>query len=497
MKKIALPKWFVIILIVAFILKIPSLFMPYSYGDETIYLTLGEGIRQGVPLYSGLHDNKPPLLYLTAAIAGSLFWFKAILMVWSLFTIYLFWKLTKMLFPKNLMLQKVSVSIFALLSTIPLLEGNIANAEMFMLLPTIAAFIILFKEKQTVKGKFMAGILFAIASLYKMPALFDLPVIIAFWLIFVPKSVTGIKKAAIDVFYLTIGFAIPIAFTMIWYFFQGSINEYLSAAYFQNVGYLSSWRPESQEVNFWIKNSPLLARAGVVLIGLLIVYLKRKTLSKEFVFVNLWLLFSLFAATLSERPYPHYLLQTIPSISLLFGIFVASKTMMQIYAIIPLTLFAFVPVYFNFWHYPTLPYYSNFIRFTTGAIDKEIYLDSFGKETSRNYSLAKTITDITKPEDRIFVWGTDAKIYALSRRLPPIKYVADYHIKDFYEPAQVIDDLRKDPPTLIVILPESENFPELRRFTATKYLLYANFSGAEIWKLMSPKLESVIKSSFL
>ena len=54
-------------------------FEPYYYGDEMIYLALGQGLRQGIPLYLGLHDNKPPLLYLTAAISGNLFLFKVIL----------------------------------------------------------------------------------------------------------------------------------------------------------------------------------------------------------------------------------------------------------------------------------------------------------------------------------------------------------------------------------------------------------------------------------
>ena len=95
------PKWLFILLLIVLILRIPSFFEPYSYGDEMIYLTLGEGMRQGVPLYSGIHDNKPPLLYIIAAVSGSLFWFRAILAIWHLITVYLFWKLTCTLFPAS------------------------------------------------------------------------------------------------------------------------------------------------------------------------------------------------------------------------------------------------------------------------------------------------------------------------------------------------------------------------------------------------------------
>src|SRR3989337_2710734 len=67
-----------------------------------IYLTLGEAIRRGIPLYSEIHDNKPPLLYVMAAIAGNLFWFKALLTLWLLTTVFIFLKFTQGLFHKNL-----------------------------------------------------------------------------------------------------------------------------------------------------------------------------------------------------------------------------------------------------------------------------------------------------------------------------------------------------------------------------------------------------------
>ena len=109
--KLHTPKWLLILLALIVLLRIPSFFEPYSYGDEMIYLSLGEGIRQNIPLYKGIHDNKPPLLYITAAAAGSLFWFKAILTIWNLITIFLFWKLSTILFPLLLAGGKVGLCV--------------------------------------------------------------------------------------------------------------------------------------------------------------------------------------------------------------------------------------------------------------------------------------------------------------------------------------------------------------------------------------------------
>ena len=129
-----------------FLLRLPSLFEPYWYGDEGVYLSLGQGINHGLTLFSQIHDNKPPLLYYFAALPSSLpvgwqvFGFRLLLLLWMILTVYVFYLLSQKFLSKSL--SRVSVLVFILLSSIPLIEGNIANAEIFMLLPTLAAFLL-------------------------------------------------------------------------------------------------------------------------------------------------------------------------------------------------------------------------------------------------------------------------------------------------------------------------------------------------------------------
>jgi len=191
--KIHAPNWLIILFAVVIILRIPSFFEPFSYGDEMIYLTLGEAMRQGMTLYRDIHDNKPPLLYIIAAIAGNVFWLRAILAFWNLATIYIFWKLAQVILPKREKVQKVATVIFALLTTLPLLEGQIANAEVFMIGPTLVAFLILLTRKLDFKNLFLAGLFFSAATLFKVPAAFDIPVILAFWLIYLKGGKEEIK----------------------------------------------------------------------------------------------------------------------------------------------------------------------------------------------------------------------------------------------------------------------------------------------------------------
>jgi hypothetical protein len=492
LNKLHTPVWLAVLLAIVLTLRIPTFFEPYSYGDEMIYLTLGEGIRQGVPLYSGIHDNKPPLLYVLAAVAGSLFWFRAILAIWSLVTIFLFWKLSETLFSKSEALQKISTIIFAILTTIPLLEGNIANAEMFMALPIIGAFLLLFSKKQTPKNLAISGVLFSISAFFKFPAAFDMPVIVIFWLITQKLTKKSFRDIAMKTAYLLIGFLTPIFLTFVWFAINGAFQEYLVAAFLQNIGYLSSWRPTSVQDPFYIRNLPLIIRALVVLLGVLILAWKKKNLPKQFIFITIWLLMGLFAVTLSERPYPHYLIQVVPSLSLLFGILFTDKSLVQSIAVLPLLLAFFVPFYYKFWYYPTTTYYVKFAKFALGMTSKEEYFNTFADDINRNYKIADLLTKITQKQDKIFVWGDDSAIYALTRKLPPIKYVADYHINDFSTKTEVLEKLEKNPPETIIILPEAPPFEGLYDFVSSKYILISVVENAGIWKLLGPEVQGYL-----
>lgn len=425
-----------------------------------IYLSIGQGIRNGLSLYSQIYDNKPPLLYLIAAISGNLFWFKAILTFWMLATTVAFWKISK---------SKISTLIFAVITTIPFLEGNTVNAELFMIGPVILAFYYLLTKKLNPKMLIISGLLFGIASLFKVPAAFDLPVIIVFWLI--KLGLKSWKKILKNTFYLSLGFITPITATFIWYFAKSDLTHYLNAAYLQNIGYINSWGVQV----------PLSVRV-VLLAGLITTMaIVRKRISKEFLFACLWLVFSLFAATLSQRPYPHYLIQSAAPIAILLGFFLTNKTIEQSLSVIALMLAFFVPTFYKFYSYPTIPYYSRFISLITGKIDKATYLKSFSPNTERNYEIAKFLNMSSLPSDSVFVWDNDSPtIYALSRRLPPVKFVADYHINDYSNKSEVAKLLGKNNPKFI-ILTWNHPFPEIQSLVRTKYILIQQINGAEIW----------------
>lgn len=441
-----------------------------------IYLTVGESIRQGVSLYSEVHENKPPMLYILAAIAGNLFWFKVMLAFWHLATVIIFYYLTKRLFSKQRS-QKVATFIFAMVTTLPLLEGNIVNSELFMVGLSTLSILILIGEKLNYKKVIFAGFIFGIATLFKVPAIFDIPVIIVYWLI---TDLKNLKQIFIRSLLLGLGFAVPVGISFVWFFLQGSLPEYVVAAFLQNVGYLSSFRPDDVKEPFFVKNLPLLIRAGVVGLGTLILFLLRSKLSKKFILATVWILFALFAAALSERPYPHYLVQALPPLSILIAMFFVVKTMEQVYVVLPLTLALIVPVYYKFWVYPTAGYYLKFIDFVRTG-DKEVYFSKFSSGTNRNYKISEFLITSSTKEDKVFMWDPDSStVYALARRLPPIKYVADYHVNDFSSKSIVAKELEEESPKFI-ILTSNHPFPEIFPLLKSKYLLINQIENADIY----------------
>lgn len=489
-----LPSWLIWVFIVVFLLRIPSFFEPFWYGDEMVYLTLGEALRRGLVWYRDIHDNKPPLLYLIAAISGNVFWFRAVLAGWMLATIYFFYKLAQLLFAGSEKLVKIAVWVFALLTTITLLEGNIANAEIFMIGPIILGFWLLLSEKPTTKRLFSAGLSFGFATLFKVPAAFDLGTIFILWLAAASFRKKGWQKSLQKSSFILAGFLLPILASIFYYWAVGAFDRYITAAFWQNIGYLSSWRVPLSGQSFLDRNAPFIARAAVLILisGILAYLWKKKKVSTGFLFAGTWFSFSLFAALLSQRPYPHYLLQVVPSFSLLLGIMFAGRTKEQFYPLPLLTVLGLALIFYKFGYYAVFSYYENFILWASGQRLQTDYFAGFDRRVPRTYQIASYLSRHTQPQDPIFVWGNDTAIYALTRRLPPGRYVAAYHINDFGGHEETISAARLSPPAYIVVTSGERDFPELTSLLAETYVLVQTIEDAQLYKKVVPPVKSRI-----
>ena len=160
-------KYSILLILTFLFLRIPSLFEPYWYGDEGIYLVLGQAIRKGITLYSHIHDNKPPSLYFLAAFSQTVFGFRLLLLFFMIPTIYFFHRLSSFFLSSKA--AKIATFIFLVLTSIPLFEGNIANAEVFMLLPTLIGVYLLAKSKPSINNIIISALLLGLAFTIKIP----------------------------------------------------------------------------------------------------------------------------------------------------------------------------------------------------------------------------------------------------------------------------------------------------------------------------------------
>ncbi|MEK7559286.1 MAG: glycosyltransferase family 39 protein [Patescibacteria group bacterium] len=456
--------WFLLMTsFIFFILRLPSLFEPYWYGDEGIYEVLGSAMRHGRILYQGIWDNKPPLLYIVYAIFnGDQFYARIASLIFGVFAVIAFFFLAKKIFGEGNEKRETvlwSTSIFAFLFGLPLLEGNIANAENFMLFPIILSALLLFKDKLKPKTYFLAGILLGIAFLFKIVAVFDFAAFCTFIFMInteIPRKKINIGKLSqqtiILLYPFVIGFIIPLLLTSL--FFLGAPFKYfVQATFVQNVGYVGYGNKLLIPQGFLILKLLILAGFNTYL------FLRKEKFSKALLFVLVWFSFSIFNAFFAQRPYTHYLLVLLPGISLMIGMISFERKYKPQLAV--LFAISIILIFTNFGLYGKTPfYYQNFISFITGSKTVRDYRAFFDKKTPVDYDIAEYIKLKAKEDDQIFIWGNNAQVYKLTGKLPPGRYAVAYHMtnyKDGFENTQ--EAIQKNPPKFVVIMPNQPVLP--------------------------------------
>ena len=137
-------KALLVVLILTFIIRLPSLLEPLWNLNESIFLVAAQQMNRGANLYTDIFvDGSAGIYYLASwslKFLGQTVWsFKFLLAVWMIPTLTIFYFLAKKLFDKRAAI--FSVLILALLTSTPLFEGNIVNSEILMILPISLAFL--------------------------------------------------------------------------------------------------------------------------------------------------------------------------------------------------------------------------------------------------------------------------------------------------------------------------------------------------------------------
>lgn len=470
------------------ILRLPSLLEPFWYGDEGIYLAVAQGMQHGLSLYTQVFDNKPPFIYILSDIATSIFghsiWsVRFVLLLWVLATQVVIYFLAKKLF-SHPWAPYIATTIFGLLTATPLIEGNIANGEIFFILLTSLGFLLGFKKKY-----FWAGVSFACAVLFKAPAVFDFMAFGFFLLLH--QDHENLEKASVRIIKTGLGFALPLALTAGYFLWRGHFNDFFFATLKSNIGY-------TDVGNHFIIPNGLLYLKGLALLAVVAYFLKDVFLSwknhtkitKPFDnnhLLILWLSFSLYGALFGGRNYSHYLIQLVPAFTLvLTGIMVnnlkrITGVVALVATIVIVSLFGFRATYLR------TSYYTNTFRYVSGQMSQIDFNNSFDRKVSRNYTLAAVAKKITNPKDTMFIWANEPQIYFLADRVSVTRFTAAYHVAMYHAYQDTLKTLSEKMPRIIIIEnPYPYPFPELTTFIHSYYSLAGEFDDAQIYQLNTP-----------
>ncbi len=500
-----------ILLLLLILLRFPNLFEPYWYGDEAIYLTVGQGIKYGRGLYGGIVDHKTPIIYYLATVPSQV-WFRILNIVWMVASTILFYRLAKKILTKQKLVWFSSL-VFILLTTLPFFEGNIPNGELFVMGFILAGANILMKTNYfdwLIKGNkvkpgnnrplFISGIFFGLGILTKVPALLDLAAFMSIgWFYFTHQVFfkkenlwKNFKLILRKFVWLGLGVATPILISIIYFVIQGLGRDYLQYGLLYNFHYTSSWQVNIQPS--WLTIFfDLKAKLIILALSFISITIGHKILKQKFKFLFGWLILTLFAATLSNRPYPHYYQQLVPAFSLLTGYIIArlinllKKEKRTLTTLIESSLFvvtiAFIiklSLLLNFHPYPTISYYRNFYQYISGQIDKKDYYQRFNPMMRDTYQAASYIQKTGEKE--IFIWGTNPMLYALSKTIPVGKFTVSFHIKDVKAYDETLESIKQVKPKIIVVMnDEHGQFDRFYAYLKKHYHLENEYQNMDLY----------------
>lgn len=483
------------LIVFAVLLRIPTLFEPYWYGDEGIYLVLGQMMQRGAILYRDIWDNKPPLLYLLYAVSPTLLWAKISATAFVASTIVGVFFLTNMILREKkmaLLWSTVAAVLTTIFLSLPILEGTIANAELYFTLPIVLGAILVFKMSETrpTVGKLLlVGALAFGAFLFKVPALFDFMAFGLYGFVLIVQSasrrrfLSQVISRSVKIFSLPVAIFLALFALVVGYFFlNNALGDFLTASFFQNASYVAVDSGPLAKLS-----NPLITH-GIVLVifsVLLTVLFLKKKLTRELFLLAIWFGFSLYGSLLSNRPYLHYLLQIVPPVVILLTyLFVSLRK--NFWFFIPLLFVGhFLLEMFRggFALEPT-SYYKNWFDYISERKSFDQFANYFDSRTANSYAIGNYIKSVTEKDDPIFVWGDSAFVYVLSERPAATKFIQAHHLStiDRTNYREVLFKVKAVKPKVVVVTnPIQFPFSELMSYLSREYVKTQAFEHLDVY----------------
>ncbi len=428
---------FLIPLILLVLLRIPSLFESYWYGDEAIYAAVADEFSQGKRLYAETWDHKPPLIfwvfYPAAVIGwtGGFFLLRAFNLMLGVLTLFFIDKILKEKIASTPRFIALLFLSFFLGST--LLEGNILNAEVIFMAFNTLAVLLFFHKRNFV----LAGLLVFLSIITKVPGFVELAMVfVAFVVVyFKEKNISFIVGSIAK---MAVGFIIPLVLMLVYFVMNGTLADFVYANATFNRIYSLHQSNYFDVFGKQLPNTylPLFSFASIFVFST-ILYWKKRISAFAYISINLFTA-EVFASLLSAKNYAHYFLQILPGVTLLLAL--SLHNFRKIFKLLNLTIIfiiltLLIPSYLVFErggevavHAPPQEYYPYFIR--GYLLDDESAKEKFWWGKADNVKKVAQYLDNNYLEySPAYIYTSKPWVIALSDRELTNKYVVWFHLE--------------------------------------------------------------------
>jgi hypothetical protein len=488
MRKLLTSPW--TLLAVIALLRLPGFAFGVLNIDESDYLVYGAGILKGLLPYRDLVEIKPPLGYLTYALAGGL-------SIWPIRILGVLWVFCTALLLRGAARRWTGseeagwaaawMSILAGLVEVPAFGG-----EVMMNLP-IAASIYFFTRSRGLRDLVLCGICVGLATLYRHHAVIAAA---AFGVALLVHPADGWGRAAGRVAALAVGAIAPWIAVAAGYAALGQLPAFLEWTLARNFRYATAGSSGLAPGRAVAEIALCLGAACVPWVLAARASLRpRPDLVWRALSVMLWLTWLPVAA--GGRFYEHYFLQFVPPLSILAApdAAVLASHWRDLRPRIRGFALAGIGVPLAIW-----------LAFSWGRG----FAGAYPEQEPRTRALAQWLRSNTAPGERLFVWGHYSPIYTLSDRLPGTRYLNTTphmgnfdpaHLPATFDPAlhkaqrdveATLEDLEKRRPAWFVDTSPAgihlwdriplSSFPELARYRDEHYVEVARPGGAPVYR---------------
>ncbi len=494
----------VVLIVTALIIlvgRIPIIIAPPWDIDEGLYAAVGQALGRGELLYRDVWDNKPPAIYFLfdwiSKVSVDYTNFRLAATFFLIVTAILLFGLARRITTYKQALW--TLGIFSFLAIVPVFETHISNAEIFFLLPTtLAIYLVVMMEwwGAKLRNYLFVGMLLAVGFLFKTVVAFDALAVLSLLLL---KDGLRIKGR----FLLMLGGAGLVLILPGIYLVTNNLGEdFIRAAFLNNFGYVKAGNFTTISfidiANPWVTVSGKLALVAVAILALRRHYRGGLT---PVALVYLWLIWTVFGALLSGRPYLHYLMASAGAMALLIPHFWSHvwplakfktlkssdwvKGLAVLGAITSSLVLGFGGKIQLVASTPALSeaatgYFGNSFSYLTGQISRDEFYRFYGETVTLNLKLQNYLVNNSMSHSKIYVWGNAPWVYYLSGRPHATKYLVAYQLGFVSEAkSEVLAQLRSGAADFIIVTNEPEYFTE---------------AGAPTPKLL--ELEQILRSSY-